>query len=254
MTVVAVLADPPREGHVFRTLVETSPLSPADAARLYEALFRDTVSAVHRSAGELLVNYAPEEDLPDDAREETPPEARLRAIVVDELDDPDARDAVRFEPQVGSTFAARAGNTATHLLREEGASSVAIVRPTAPFLVRTVLDSASMKLRRSDAVLGPAPGGRVYYAGFGEPIDFGDAWEPPALSTLADRAVDADHDVDFIEMQPTVETGRDLAGALVQLRARVAAERIVPVNTATVLSEFDVDVRIEDGEPTLIVD
>lgn len=252
MTVVAVLADPPREGHVLRTLVETSPLSPADAARLYEALFRDTVAAVDRSAGDLLVNYAPEGDLPEDVRGETPPEAQLRAIAFDEIDDRESRDAVRFEPQVGSTLAARAGNTATHLLREEGASSVAIVRPTAPFLVRTVLDSASMKLRRSSVVLGPAPGGRVYYAGFGEPIDFTDAWAPPALSTLADRATDADCDVDFVEMQPTIETGQDLAAALVQLRARVAAERIVPVNTATVLSELDVDVAVEDGEPTLV--
>lgn len=252
MTVVAVLADPPVEGHVFRTLVETSPLSEADAARLYEALFRDAVRAVDRSAGELLVNYAPADDLPGDAPDDPSPEAQLRAIVVDELDDQEASDAVRFEPQVGSSFAARAGNTATHLLREEEASSVAIVRPTVPFLARTVLDSASMKLRGADTVLGPAPGGRVYYAGFGEPIDFADAWKPPALSTLADRAIDADHDVDFVDMQPVIENGRDLAAALVELRARVAAERIVPVNTATVLSELDVDVRTEGGEPVLV--
>ena len=252
MTIVAVLADPPEEGHVLPDLVETSPLSAADAAELYEALFRDTVSAVERSAGSLLVNYAPAADLPDGVGDDTPPEAQLRTLVVDEVDDPEFRDSVRFEPQVGSSVSARAGNTATHLLREEGASSVAIVRPTVPFLFRTVLDAASMKLRQSGAVLGPAPGGRVYYAGFREPIDFADAWEPPALSTLANRAVDAELDVDFVEMQPTIETGRDLAAVLIQLRARVDSERIVPVNTATVLSNLDVDLAIENGEPTLV--
>lgn len=256
MTVVAVLADPPVEGHVFRTLVETTPLTTRDAADLYEAMFRDTVRAVDGSAGELLVNYAPAEDLSDvdlpDGVDDIQPEAQLRAIVLDELDDSDgAMEDVRFEPQVGSSFTARAGNTVTHLLREEGASSVAVVRPNAPFLFRTVLDSASMKLRQSGAVLGPAPDGRAYYAGFREPIDFADAWVPPALSTLADRVVDADHDVDFIEMQPTVDTGRDLAHVLVQLRSRIAAERIVPVNTATVLTELDLDVTVENGVPAL---
>lgn len=254
MTVVAVLADPPREGVVLKGLVKSSPISAAEAVRLYEALFRDMVRAVDRSASDLLVNYLPDESLPSEAQTDTAPEAELRAIVLDELDPGDEMDGVRFEPQVGSTFSARAGNTTTHLLEEEEATSVAIVRPNIPFIARTVLDSASMKLRQSDAVLGPAPDGRVHFAGFRKPIDFEAAWEPPALGTLTDRAVEDDLDVDFIPMQPVIETGRDLATAIVQMRSRIEAERIVPVNTATVLGELDIDVAMENGFPSLVSD
>ncbi len=85
----------------------------------------------------------------------------------------------RFEVQVGSTFAGRVGNTVTHLLDREDVATVAAVEPTAALLNRQLIDSAAMKLRSSGVVLGPAAGGRVYYAGFGEPIDFEDSYATP---------------------------------------------------------------------------
>ena len=135
MTVVALLANPPREGLVGTAIAESTPLSPAEAADLYEAQFRDAVLAVERSGGELLVNYPDEDDLPAEHRTETSPEAALRTLVADTLG---GTDGVRFERQVGSSFGARAGNTVTHLLREEGADSVAVVTPTAPLLSTAV--------------------------------------------------------------------------------------------------------------------
>jgi len=169
MTVIAVLASPPREGLVLPALSETSPLSAAAVTDLYEAMLADTFQAIDRSGAELLVNYPDSEQLPDAHRTDTEPVAELRAIVADALDDP---SDVRFEPQVGSTFSARAGNTVTHLLREEEAASAAIIRGTAPLLSRTMIDGAAMKLRTNDVVVGPASEGRVYYAGFTEVIDF----------------------------------------------------------------------------------
>lgn len=261
MTVVAVLAEPPREGHVLTRLAETSPLSAAEAADCYEAVLRDTMLAVHRSGGDLLVNHPTADHLSGEsggdgsdsetaADEDLAPEAELRAIAADTLA---SLDEVRFEPQVGSTFAARAGNTVTHLLREEGARSVAVLRPTAPLLTRQIVDAAAMKLRTAETVLGPSTGGRCYYAGFTEPIDFEDAFATPAVTTLAGRAADAGNETEFLEATPTLVTESDLIDAVATLRARFAAERVVPKHVASFVHELGLDVVAGDGgEPTLI--
>ncbi|MUW14103.1 DUF2064 domain-containing protein [Halorubrum sp. CBA1125] len=251
MTVVALLADPPREGLVASGLAESTPLSTAEAGELYEALFRDAVLAVDRSGGDLLVNYPVDEDLPADHRTDTSPEAELRALVADTLGD---TGDVRFERQVGSSFGARAGNTVTHLLREEGADSVAVVTPSAPLLSRTIVDAAAMKLRTNGVVLGPSTRGRTYYAGFTEPIDFDGAFADPSLPTLAERGRDAGLDVEFVETTPALETGDDLLDVVPTLRARFAAERVVPDYTAAFVHEHGLDVIVEDGDARLIRD
>ena len=251
MTVVVVFANPPREGLVATGLVESTPLSTAEAADLYEAAFRDAVLAVDRSGGDLLVNYPDEESIPEAHRTDTPPEAELRALVADTLG---GTEDVRFERQVGSTFSARAGNTVTHLLREEGADSVAVVRPTAPLFSRTVIDSAAMKLRTNEVVIGPSTRGRTYYAGFTEPIDFDGAFDAPALPTIAARGRDAGHDVEFVGSLPSLETRADLLDTVPLLRARFSAERIVPDYTAAFVHEHGLDVVVEDGEERIVRD
>ena len=220
MTTVAVLCDPPRPGLAFEELVVETPLSPAEAAELYAALTRDTVRAVARSGGDLLVNYRPDDALDvagDDA------EAELRQLLGDVVDD----DA-RFEPQVGESLAGRIGNTATHLLETEAVASVAVARPEAAFFARTEIDGAAMKLRSTDAIVGPAPGGRVHFAAFGEPVDFADCLAPPAVATLTDRCLDAGLDVEFLERKPLLETAADLAAVVTGVRTRRRADGIVP--------------------------
>lgn len=230
MTVVAVLADPPRPGHSLSRLAETSPLSESESAELSEAMLGDTLRAVERSGGELLVNYRPDDRLPDSAVDpDESAEDALRAVAADALDSPE--DA-RFEVQVGSTLSARAGNTVTHLLREEDVQSAAVVRGDAPFVLRSTIDSAAMKLRTNDVVLGPSTDGRVYFAGFKAPIDFDGAFVAPEMETLVDCANDADRDVGFLPMQPTVRTGSDLATLVSTIRARWQAGRVVPERTA----------------------
>ena len=219
MTTVAVLCDPPRPGLAFGELVETTPLSPAEAAELYAALTRDTVRAVVRSGGDPLVNYRPDNALDvagDDA------EAELRELLADVVDD------ARFEPQVGESLAGRIGNTATHLLETEAVASVAVARPEAAFFARTEIDGAAMKLRSTDAVVGPAPGGRVHFAAFGEPVDFADCLAPPAVATLTDRCLDAGLDVEFLERKPLLETAADLAAVVTGVRTCRRADGIVP--------------------------
>ena len=231
MTTVAVLCDPPRPGLVLGELVAETPLSPAEAAELYAALTRDTVRAVVRSGGDLLVNYRPDDALDvagDDAA------AELRELLADVVDD------ARFEPQVGESLAGRIGNTATHLLETEEVASVAVARPEAAFFARTEIDGAAMKLRSTDAVVGPAPGGRVHFAAFGEPVDFADCLAPPAVATLTDRCLDAGLDVEFLERKPLLETAADLAAVVTGVRTRRLADGIVP----RALAEWVADGRL----------
>jgi hypothetical protein len=244
MTIHAVLVEPPRPGLVLPDFPATTPLSASEAAELYAAMATDVLEAVERSGGEVLVNYRSEETIPDEYADgggsdaEPDAEAAVRSLAKEALSDP---DAARFEVQVGSTPAARAGNTVTHLLEEENADSVSILDPRAPTVARTDLDGAAMSLRRVETVLGPAPGGQLYYHGMTDPVDFTGIYDPPELSTVARRAVDAGHEIDFAGMHPVVTTGADLATLLVVLEARVAAGSPVPEATTEAL--FDLDLR-----------
>ena len=236
MTTVAVLCNGPHEG-VLADLAASTPLDENETADLYAAMCADVFRAVEASASDLLVNYRPNES--DDA------EADLRALAEAALEHP---DAVRYEKQVGSTFAGRVGNTMTHLLETEEESSAMAVEPTAPFLTRGDVDGLAMKLRRSDVVLGPASGGRVYAAGFSSPIDFTDAYTPPAVETLTARANDAGLDVDYGPMTPVVESHADLVGALALVRARRRAGRDVPRHTANWFDDCGLSLVEEDGD------
>ena len=159
----------------------------------------------------------------------------------------DQKDEIRTAfPQVGETFAGRAGNTVTHLLDQEGVASAAVTEPAAVFCARQEVDEAAMKLRRAPVVLGPGTRGRVYFAGFTEPIDFTDAYTPPALRTLTDRAGDAGHDVDYLGTLPLLETPADLAEILLGVGTRRTAGRPVPTHVADWLDDSALTV-VADG-------
>ncbi|MFB6136704.1 MAG: DUF2064 domain-containing protein [Halobacteriaceae archaeon] len=238
MTVVVVVLEPLSADPLPR-LVETAPLDGAEARVLYRSMVKDTLHAVATSQGDLLVNY------PSPERTEGDPEEAARELAAEVESVTDAR----FEVQVGSSFAARVGNAVTHLLDREGANTAAAVPGTAPLLERTVVDSAAMRLRRRGVVLGPDDRGGVYYAGFAEPIQFSEAYAPPAVESLARRAADAGHDVGFLRQLTTVATGRDLAAVIANVRAREAAGRPVPEHTAATVAALDLYVEYEDGEP-----
>jgi len=248
MTVVAVLARPPRPGLVLPELAGSGPLSDAEAADLYEAMLKDVLRAVDRSGGDLLVNYRAADDLPE-GFQDVDSEATVRAVAADVLG---GTDDVRFEVQVGSTTAARVGNTVTHLLREEGAASAGFVRPTAPFLTRMLVDSAAMKLRSTPVVLGPSTDGRLSFAAFTEPIDFDGALSPPELRTVTDHAADVDLGVDFVGLTPTVARPGDLSTALSLLDARRRAGRLVPEHTAGVVDDLGLAV-VDEGDELRVV-
>ncbi|WP_255167291.1 hypothetical protein [Natrononativus amylolyticus] len=239
--IVVVPVDPPRPGLVLPSLVEQTPLEPDAATTLYEAAVADVLRAVDASGGDLLVNYRDEETLPASAGGGEP-EADVRALAASALED---LEDVRFERQVGSTRAARVGNTVSHLLNREGATTVGVLEPTAPLVWRTEIDGAAMTLRRRDVVLGPAPGGRTYFAGFGEPIDFDDAFAAPALATLAGRAEAAGLELGFAPMLPRLDTVDGLASVVAGLEARRVAGR--PGGEATAAAVGDLGLSVGEG-------
>ena len=262
MTVHCLVVDPPRPGLALTGLVD-GPLSAEAAAELYAASVKDAMVAAARSGGELLVNYPTDEQLPGAFRTDTSPEAALRDLAEEALDEP---EAARFEVQVGSTFAARAGNAATHLLAEEDEDSVAILRGTAPTLLRTALDGAAMKLRRNQVVLGPGTGGRVAYLGLSDLVDFEGAYDPPSaggegsdrhaaeVEDLAGRGVEAGHDVAFLAMHPAIEDEAGLAAAVAEIRARLRAGSIVPEHTAEAVERLGLRVVEEDGRRRVVAE
>jgi hypothetical protein len=253
MTLVAVLADPPRSGLVCPSLVDETPLDADDAAALYEASLRDTLAAVDDSGADLLVNYRSDDTLPEEHVTDTAAEAQVRALAT-QVVDLDADD-VRFEVQVGSTFAARVGNTVTHLLRDDpDVSSVLALDAQAPLIGRKDVDSSSMKLRRSPVVLGPSDDGDVWGGAFAEPIDFDGAYTTPTLETLTQRAVDAGHDVDYASTYPRIDTAGGLRATVAQVRARQHADRVVPANTAEVVDDLDLAVRDRGDGPELVTE
>lgn len=226
MTTLAVLADPPVEGVVGRRIAEATPLDAGEVVSLYEAMLSDIVRAAEAASGQVLVNYRPREHL--DVGADVSPKGRLEAVVSEAVEKP---DDVRYEVQVGSSFAARVGNTVTHLLETEEEGSVHVLEPTVPLVTRQGIDSTSMKLRRSPVVLSPGPGGRVGYAGFRKSIDFDGAYDSPAVTSLVEAARAADLDVDFVPSLQPVETAADLASVVSVVRARARAGRIYPTQT-----------------------
>jgi len=240
MATVAVLADPPVEGFVLQGVTASTPLSESGTTRLYEALLVDVCRTVQRGGADLLINYRDPDQVPGDVDSER----SLRDTLDGELESP---GAVRFEVQVGESYAGRVGNTVTHLLEQEAEDTVAVVEPPAAFIGREQIGTAAMKLRSSDVVLGPTTGGRVYYAGFAEPIDFEDAFAPPAVETLTSRASEAGLAVDYLPMLPIADPGGALVEFLAQLRARRRAGRNHPDRTAGVVDELGIELTAGEG-------
>lgn len=246
MTTVVLVPEPPVEGVACADLVAETALTPADGLALYRALLADTMVTLQRSTIDILVNHPTPADVPDDV-EEVDPKAELREIAAKAME-PDRFEAVRFEPQVGSDFSAKAGNAITHLIREEGVQSAAVLRPCVPRLARSIIDEGALKLRRADVVLGPASRGDVYFAGFSELIDFEGVFATRSIEEVTRRAVAADLEVDFLRMRERLQAPADLTGVLARLNANTLADKQVPEHVWEAMQEREIEVR--DGTIT----
>ncbi|MFB6071091.1 MAG: DUF2064 domain-containing protein [Halanaeroarchaeum sp.] len=244
MTVAVALVNPPREGLAASELVETTDLSPDEGVALAEAVLADFFEIMAETNVDLLINYPAAEDLPVGHRTGDP-EGEIRAVASGVLDD-DSLESVRFEVQVGSSRAARAGNAITHLLRDEEETSAALIDHRVPLLERSVVDEAAIKLRRSETVIGPAADGEFFFAGFRDPIDFTDLFADVPIRTVVDRSIAEGHAVDFVRRREVLTHPRDLRTVVSLLRSRRAANRRVPDHTMRAVDELGL--RVVDGE------
>lgn len=245
MTTVVVLADPPVEGIACENLVEQTELTPADGLALYEAVVADTMATLERSTVDILLNYPQADAVPGDT--DVDPKARLRELAATAMS-PDRFEDVRFEPQVGSNFSAKAGNAITHLIRDEGAQSAAVLNPCVPRLARSIIDEGALKLRRADVVLGPAARGEVYFAGFSELIDFTDVFETRPVETITREAAGNDLAVDFLRGREGLFEPADFESVVSRLNANTLAGKPLPEQFWETVQEREIEVQ--DGTIT----
>lgn len=233
MTTMVVLAHRPTGGLLLDCHGDR--LTPSAARRLYRASFADVCETVLDGDADLLVNY------PDPAwfDDDVDPEAAFRAILETELTD---TERVRYEVQVGESRSSRVGNALTHLLDTEDEQTVALIEPTVPLFTRGNVGTLAMKLRTNDTVLGPAEAGRVYLAGFADPIDFTDSFTPPAVETITNRSSADGANVEYLPMLPRIDSEVGLATTVSLVRSRVRAGRRVPPRTAAAIEDIGLSV------------
>lgn len=241
MTVITLFVDPPRPGLVFPDLVEQSALSAGEAAELYQAIFQDLLLSATASGGDVLINYRPDDLLPTKFTDESEPAAekisQIAASTIETLDN------IRFEVQIGSTQSARVGNTVTHLLDKEDHSSVGILQPTVASISRSDLDSAAMKQRRADVVIGPGQANTIYYAGFSTPIDFSGVFDSSPLASVIQGANDADLKISLLDMHPVLSDIQGLKTYISHAHARKRAGLPFAEHTVDVIETLDLKRR-----------
>ena len=146
MHALLVVAKRPAPGQTKTRL--TPPLTPGQAAQLYESFLCDTLDLIRRVPGARpLLAYLPEGA-----------EDYFRALAPD------------FEllPQVGDDLGARLDNALTHCL-SDGFTRAVILDSDSPTLPAEYLAQAFAALETADAVIGPCDDGGYYLIGLKRP-------------------------------------------------------------------------------------
>jgi len=200
-TVAVIMAKEPAAGRTKTRLCP--PLSPSDAARLYEALLHDTIALVSRLPGVRLAVAV------------TPPSAvsaiRLRL----------PHDALVL-PVEGADIGTCL-SCAIEQLFTAGCSRVMAINSDGPTLPVAYLERAEALLDRHDVVLGPSEDGGYYLVGLRQSVPGlfqGIAWSTcRVMSQTMDRAGTLGLSVALLPSWYDVDTGADLD----RLRAEIAA-------------------------------
>ncbi len=142
-----VIAKRPAPGQTKTRL--TPPLSPEQAAQLYECFLKDTLDVARAVPGVTrLINYAPLD----------------KAEYFAQL----APDFGRV-PQIGESLGERLDNALTHCLIERGFRRAVITDSDSPTLPARYLAQAFECLEHADVVLGPCADGGYYLIGLKQP-------------------------------------------------------------------------------------
>ena len=146
MKALLVVSKRPTPGQTKTRL--TPPLTPEQAAQLYESFLRDTLDLIRRVPGvRPIIAYLPEGA-----------EAYFRGLAPD----------FDLLPQVGDDLGARLDNALTHCL-SDGFRQAVIMDSDSPTLPAEYLAQAFAALDRADTVIGPCDDGGYYLIGLKRP-------------------------------------------------------------------------------------
>lgn len=246
MTVHVVLADPPGVDPRLPGLIESTPLDATDTATLAEAMLQDVCRTIETSGGELVVGVRRGDRADAPAGESV--DGPIASVIEPALEDP---GSAVVEPLAGKAPDELAATALERHFEDEAATSVAIVSARAPTIARTDLDGAAMKLRRSDAVVAPAPGDRFAYLGLSEPLGLAEQPLPPELTAVVDECVDAGHETDFLRMHPVVAHGADLVSLVAVVESRRTAGRWLPPFTTQAIDDLGLRLRGIAGDRSI---
>jgi uncharacterized protein len=141
-----VVAKRPFPGHTKTRL--SPPLTPQEAANLYEHFLRDTLDVIRLVPGvQPIIAYLPQGE-----------EAYFRSLAPDFV----------LLPQRGDNLGARLDNALTHCLMD-GYQKAVIMDSDSPTLPAAYLSQAFTALDRADVVLGPCEDGGYYLIGLKQP-------------------------------------------------------------------------------------
>jgi uncharacterized protein len=213
--VAVVMAKEPAAGRTKTRLCP--PLSPPDAARLYEALLHDTIALVSRLRGvRLAVAVTP-----------------ASAVATFRLRVP--QDALVL-PVGGGDIGACLSQATEHLFAE-GFSRVLAINSDGPTLPPVYLERALELLDRHDVVIGPSEDGGYYLAGLrrSAPGLFqGIAWSTPrVMAQTVERATTLGLSTALLPPWYDVDTAADLE------RLRLELESLPPHTSACTRRFFD---------------
>lgn len=142
-----VVAKRPFPGHTKTRL--SPPLTPQEAANLYEHFLRDTLDVIRLVPGvQPIIAYLPQGE-----------EAYFRSLAPD----------FALLPQRGDNLGARLDNALTHCLMD-GYPKAVIMDSDSPTLPAAYLSQAFTALDEADVVLGPCEDGGYYLIGLNRPM------------------------------------------------------------------------------------
>ncbi len=187
-------------------------------ADLYHATTADAATAVDESGGQLVLAVGQDSDASAFASE-------FPATVFPDAD----IDELSLDEE-GQSLADAAALRA--IRAHSDAATVGIIDPSVGLIRRRHLDTAAMRLRREDVVIGPTPEGGWYYVGTGlEAEELPDMLDP-SLDRLMDE-LDEDLDIGFLPLLPVIRADHHLAGvgSLLEAMDR-SGRRIAPYTRA----------------------
>lgn len=208
-----------------------SALPTTDAiADLFHATSADAATAVHESGGDLAFAVA------DDA-------ARTFADTLSRSALPDA-EVLRLELDV-DTGIADVGPALRAIRDHSDAASVGVIDPSVGLARRTHLDTAAMRLRREDVVIGPTPGGGWWYLGTRVGADELPEVLGDSVVGLLDGLDPDTLEVGFLPLLPIIEDDADLGGLRELLGAMTRADRSVAPYAAAWFESTETTVRTD---------